>query len=225
MQAINYKERLGHEMRSKTKSCGGARRCDVMGEMRLQSNYPKTDKFGVPAVLVSFALVCLLQGCATSADPDKMVPTDAVVKRSHTGTVDVAVTGGGETRPMMPNVSGEDFGKAVETSLVRYGVFSRVIQNKGADYRLDVELWQLQPPGAGKQVNPQLDPQKTATEGRAVSAPVMINGNETKLLTVGDQKFSLSETSSDSNSPKMAVNARCRVRTCDFLRVKQALYH
>ena len=78
---------------------------------------------------------------------------------------------------------------------------------------------------AAKQANPQIDPQKPATEGRAVSAPVMINGNETKLLTVGDQKFSPSETSSDSNSPKVAENARCRVRTCDFLRVKQALYH
>ena len=78
---------------------------------------------------------------------------------------------------------------------------------------------------AAKQANPQIHPQKSATEGRAVSAPVMINGNETKLLTVGDQKFSLSETSSVSNSPQVAENARCRVRTCDFLRVKQALYH
>jgi hypothetical protein len=78
---------------------------------------------------------------------------------------------------------------------------------------------------AAKQANPQIDPQKSVTEGLAMSVPVMINGNETKLLTVGDQKFSLLETSSDSNSPKVAVNARCRVRTCDFLRVKQALYH
>jgi len=78
---------------------------------------------------------------------------------------------------------------------------------------------------AAKQANPQIDPQKSATEGRAVSAPVMINGNETKLLSVGDQKLSLSETSSVSNSPQVAENARCRVRTCDFLRVKQALYH
>ncbi len=78
---------------------------------------------------------------------------------------------------------------------------------------------------AAKQTNPQIDPQKSATEGRAVSASVMVNGNETKLLTLGDQKFSLSETSSVSNSPQVAENARCRVRTCDFLRVKQALYH
>ena|SRR5205809_522890 len=75
------------------------------------------------------------------------------------------------------------------------------------------------------QIDPRIDPQKSATEGRAVSASVMVNGNETKLLTLGDQKFSLSETSSVSNSPQVAVNARCRVRTCDFLRVKQALYH
>ena len=78
---------------------------------------------------------------------------------------------------------------------------------------------------AAKQANPQIDPQKSATDSRAVSASVLINGSEPKLLTVGDQTFSPSETSSVPNSPEVAENARCRVRTCDFLRVKQALYH
>src|SRR5260370_3459143 len=78
---------------------------------------------------------------------------------------------------------------------------------------------------AAKQENPQIDPQKLATESRAVSASVAINGGKAKLLTVGNQTFSPSETASVPNSPEVAKNARCRVRTCDFLRVKQALYH
>ena len=60
---------------------------------------------------------------------------------------------------------------------------------------------------------------------RAASASVAINGSKPKLLTAGDQAFSPLETAFASNSPEAAENARCRVRTCDFLRVKQALYH
>ena len=45
------------------------------------------------------------------------------------------------------------------------------------------------------------------------------------LLAVGDQSFSPSESASVGESPEVADGARCRVRTCDFLRVKQALYH
>lgn len=76
-----------------------------------------------------------------------------------------------------------------------------------------------------RQGNPQLDPQNLSTESPVVSPFVAINVHESRLLTVGEQAFSPSETSSVSNSRETAENARCRVRTCDFLRVKQALYH
>ena len=69
------------------------------------------------------------------------------------------------------------------------------------------------------------DPQKPATASRVASAAVAINASKPRLLTGGDKAFSLSETVSGANSPELAENARCRVRTCDFLRVKQALYH
>ncbi len=78
---------------------------------------------------------------------------------------------------------------------------------------------------AAKNEDPQINPQKSATESRATSTSVAINGNKPKLLTAGEQAVSPSETASVSNSPEVAENARCRVRTCDFLRVKQALYH
>jgi hypothetical protein len=47
---------------------------------------------------------------------------------------------------------------------------------------------------AAKQENPQIDPQKSATEGRVGSSSGAINGSEPKLLPVGDERFSLSET-------------------------------
>ena len=78
---------------------------------------------------------------------------------------------------------------------------------------------------AATQLNPQTDPQKPVIEGHDVSTAVAMNVTEQLLLTAGDQMFGPSETASVVNSPKEAKNARCRVRTCDFLRVKQALYH
>ncbi len=45
------------------------------------------------------------------------------------------------------------------------------------------------------------------------------------LLTIGGEGFSLSQSASVPNGPESPDGARCRVRTCDFLRVKQALYH
>ena len=55
---------------------------------------------------------------------------------------------------------------------------------------------------AAKNEDPQINPQKSATESRATFTSVAINGNKPKLLTAGEQAVSPSETASVSNSPK-----------------------
>ena len=70
----------------------------------------------------------------------------------------------------------------------------------------------------------QIDSQKLVPGSPGVSASVPPNAGEPKLLTAGEQTFSPSESAS-VESLNEGENARCRVRTCDFLRVKQALYH
>jgi hypothetical protein len=62
-------------------------------------------------------------------------------------------------------------------------------------------------------------------EQRDVSTAVPIKDHGRVLLAAGEQTFSLSESASVGESPEVADGARCRIRTCDFLRVKQALYH
>jgi len=57
------------------------------------------------------------------------------------------------------------------------------------------------------------------------SSPVPQNAGGDTLLTSAGAAVSLSESASVPRSPEEANGARCRVRTCDFLRVKQALYH
>ncbi|MEY2486184.1 MAG: hypothetical protein QOH39_1832 [Verrucomicrobiota bacterium] len=77
---------------------------------------------------------------------------------------------------------------------------------------------------ADKQNDSQIDSQNLVPESPALSSPVPITAGEPKLLTTGDQTFSPLESASVLVSPEEEENARCRVRTCDFLRVKQALY-
>jgi len=90
------------------------------------------------------AFPLFLQSCAP-ANPSAMVPLDATIYKTHSGTVAVAVGG---TWP--PDVHSEDFKQALEDSLLRYRVFSRVITTgSGTDYRIEVTLLELKQPFVG----------------------------------------------------------------------------
>jgi integrase len=71
----------------------------------------------------------------------------------------------------------------------------------------------------------QIDTLKLVAKGQSESAAVPVKDHGPILLSAGGQSVSPSESASVGESPEMADGARCRVRTCDFLRVKQALYH
>ena len=77
----------------------------------------------------------------------------------------------------------------------------------------------------GDGADSQIDSQKLVPESPSVSATVPLITTDSILLTAGDEAFSPSESASVPQSPETEESARCRVRTCDFLRVKQALYH
>ena len=70
----------------------------------------------------------------------------------------------------------------------------------------------------------QIDTHVSVLEGLSLSAPVLVGKDQSVLLSAADQTFSPSESASVPIGPEQGENARCRVRTCDFLRVKQALY-
>lgn len=70
-----------------------------------------------------------------------------------------------------------------------------------------------------------IDALKSVASSQTESTSVKTGEQNAALLGTGDEVFSLSETASVPTGANGAQNARCRVRTCDFLRVKQALYH
>jgi hypothetical protein len=67
------------------------------------------------------------------------------------------------------------------------------------------------------------DTEELVAESPSVSATVQLKMGKPILLAAGDEAFSPSKSASVINSPEMEDGARCRVRTCDFLREKQAL--
>jgi len=71
----------------------------------------------------------------------------------------------------------------------------------------------------------QIDTLKLVASGQNESAAVPMKGQARILLAAGGQSVSASESASVGESAETSESARCRVRTCDFLRVKQALYH
>jgi integrase len=77
----------------------------------------------------------------------------------------------------------------------------------------------------GDSADSQIDSQSLVPQSPSVSAAVPIKEEKRILLTAGDRTVSPSESAFGPISPEVAETARCRVRTCDFLRVKQALYH
>jgi len=95
-----------------------------------------------------FLILLFLQGCATN--PSEMVPTDAVVIKTHPKTVAVGTVNGN----WPPLVHSEDFKQALEDSLLRYRSFSRVVKaNSGEDYRIEATLLEMKQPFAGFSFN------------------------------------------------------------------------
>jgi integrase len=129
--------------------------------------------------------------------------------------------------------------KTYGTSLTVSGVGERTVMElmRHSDFRLTTKTYtdaNMLPVSdamvaltnfAASKKDSQIDSQKLVPESPAVSATVPMNAGQPKMLTAGEQTFSPSESASVRESLNEDENARCRVRTCDFLRVKQALYH
>ena len=81
------------------------------------------------------------------------------------------------------------------------------------------------PAGSAPTDNAQIDSHATDAEGHRGA---LAGTSEAKLVHAQgpwnqDKEHALAH--SGANGHESEENARCRVRTCDFLRVKQALYH
>jgi hypothetical protein len=128
-----------------------------------------------------------LAGCVSPADPQAMVPTNVTLGKKFNKSVSIAVTGGQTTNPLWSSqVANEDFATALQSTIERHGLFSRVLRTAGGDYQLDVRLVQLRQPMAGFNMTVQAEVEWRL---RQVSSGKMVweeKTNRSYTATVGD---------------------------------------
>lgn len=88
-----------------------------------------------------------LVGCASPADRDAMTPQSVAVAKKHPYSVSVEAKGGAETGAMdSSNISNADLKAALESAIVKTGVFKNVVQGKNGDYDLTVSVVEMPKP-------------------------------------------------------------------------------
>ena len=98
-------------------------------------------------LLASWAV---LSGCSTPATSKSMVVSTFSLQKVFPYSVSVNVLGGKETSAMdKSQISNEAFMQAIEDSLYKSGLFSKIIHGKNADYLLNVMIFNLAQPSFG----------------------------------------------------------------------------
>lgn len=103
-----------------------------------------------PGSLILSALAgiscCLFASCAGSADTGAMTPA-SVSASGRTGLpVQAVVTGGTPRSKVLANITNEDFKEALESSLVRSGLFKSA---GGGGYQIDAAIMSIEQPAMG----------------------------------------------------------------------------
>jgi hypothetical protein len=102
-----------------------------------------------PLILVFAIIIGGLLGCSPAAQKAMVVENIPEAKK-HPFTVSVVAQGGSEAGAFdNATISNEDFAKAIEQSIVKIGLFSKVINVQGSDYELSVTIVDLSRPAFG----------------------------------------------------------------------------
>lgn len=106
------------------------------------------NKFRVFPLLVALASITGgLAGCASPASTDAMAARGVQNIQRFQKTVAVSTQGGRETGAMdSSNISDSDFAKAIETSIINNGVFTRIVPSNDSDYILNVSIVNMSKP-------------------------------------------------------------------------------
>lgn len=92
----------------------------------------------------------LTSGCATPAVWTAMVPETTVNENNHPYSIAIEVTGGRATESTgTPQVSNGAFRQALSETLTKSRLFAQVIEDRVADYRLEVIIFDIEQPPPG----------------------------------------------------------------------------
>lgn len=91
-------------------------------------------------------LSCLLASCAGSMDTAALIPANATASHRTSKPVTALVSGGGPRSTVLANVSDEDFKQALESSLVKSGMFKSA---GSGGYQIEAFITSVQQPLVG----------------------------------------------------------------------------
>lgn len=110
--------------------------------------------------LLLFVLLVLalggLSGCASPAGKSEMISDRIQDIHGHKHTVNIGTQGGSETGAMdAPNISNNALAAAIEESIIKNGLFTKVVHSDDSDYFLNVTIVNMSKPmfGASMTVN------------------------------------------------------------------------
>jgi hypothetical protein len=102
-------------------------------------------------------LAAVIGGCATPMAPQNMVPTTVATGKQHPGSVSVDVSGGADPAKTPFKISNDMLKQALTESITKYRTFSRVVEGKGGDYLLTVQIFNLDQPLMGMSMTVKME--------------------------------------------------------------------
>lgn len=132
-------------------------------------------------------IVIWLAGCASPARKEALVVDEASFGVSYPYSVNVSTRGGGETEAAgYTNISDEDLAAAIEESITNAGLFSSVVSQDAADYRLMVTLIKMSKPLFGLSFKIDMEMAWSLTNAETGEAVMRESIVSTHTATAGD---------------------------------------
>jgi len=136
---------------------------------------------------LTVVIVIWLAGCASPARKEAIVVDDAFLNITFPYSVSVSASGGGATESGgYTNISNEDLAGAVEDSIRKTRLFSEVVQNGEADYKLSVFLVSMSKPMFGLSFKIDMEMAWSLVNARTGEAVWRESIRSSHTATVGD---------------------------------------
>lgn len=137
------------------------------------------------ALLTSIAIT--LSGCATPISKDSVVVHNIPTTQHHQKTVSVKAQGGAETSAMdTPNISNGNLAEAIEESIDKNGLFTRVIHGDDADYVLSITVINMSTPVFGLSFTVSMEAAWSLSEQKTKKVIMRDSIKSTHTASVGD---------------------------------------
>lgn len=132
-------------------------------------------------------LVAVLAGCSSPAERAAITPQNVVVAKPHPYSVAVRTAGGSETGALdSSSISDADLKAAIEDAVLGSRLFTTVVQGKGGDYELSVQIVSLRRPLVGVALSVEMETGWSLTRSSDRTVLLRKSVRSTGNTTMGD---------------------------------------